>query len=274
MGDIVPGVPCVVRLSPNHGDARKDTLGVFLHSTHGPALRRAGESLDDWYAREYAEAVAFMLKTEAQGNTNQVSPTFCVGPRQVTRMVADDLDPWCQRYPANDLYLAIELAKPAAAAVAKLPFLDFQYAAAADLIARWKVKYPKVAIQRVRKIGVAGLIGHRDVQAGKLDPDDSFDWPRLEREALAAFTALTAPKPATDPAYDLVGSGLKAWLLAHRETVGKPRFRSRFDEWQNELVWCAPSAAYPDGPLVVWRNWAANERVDPVAIATWKGRLP
>ena len=157
---------------------------------------------------------------------------------------------------------------------AKLPFLDFYYAAAADLVARWKLKCPKIAIQRVRQIGMAGLIGHRDVQAGKCDADDSFDWPRLEREAQAAFAALTAPKLATDPAYELVGSGLKAWLLAHRETVGKPRFKSSFDEWHNELVWCAPSAAYPDGPLVVWRAWAANEGEDPVAIATWRGRLP
>lgn len=218
MADIVLEVPCITRWSPNHGDARSKTLGGVLHSTHGPTLQRAGESLEAWYEREYQANIVFMLKTKEQGNTNQVSPTFLVGPREVCRLIPDHLDPWSQRYPDNDTHWGIEIAMPAAAAKARRGFTDFQYRATAEICYKLSAKYGTPTIH-VTEEWKPGLIAHKETTSGeasgKWDPDPSFDWTVLLHEIEALRVADQGAFAGIDP--DLV-----AYYHLHPE-LGEPR---------------------------------------------------
>jgi hypothetical protein len=120
-------------------------------------------------------------------------------------------------------------------------------------------RHPKIKPDRIH------LVGHGQIDGINKQgcPGSAFPWGPLVQDL---------QPPAVDPAYELVGAGLRAWLLDHPQ-VGKPRFKSFF-QGKNELVWCSPTSTYPDGPLVIWRDWAVTKGVDPIAIASWKGRLP
>lgn len=249
--DIVPTGGAAWVPSVNHEDGpRKETRGVFLHSSHGGTIQRAGESYDDYIDREYQALVRYC----AGANTSQASPHFAVGSRAVTRLVHDDDIAWCQTT-ANPYWLSIELAKPTQAAKALKPFTDYQYRMAADLCARWSIKYG-FPLQRVFTQTAHGLIGHRDSEAGKArgkwDPDTAFDWPRFVRECnetkarlLGTYTAESAV-PNEAGGGETIGGGFADWLNRH---AGERAVKITHDGYGDRLLFLA------SGTVLVWWKW-------------------
>lgn len=179
-------------------------IGVVLHSTGGP-----GRTVE----QEFIGTINWFQNPDAQASCHRV-----VGGGQIPEVctsVHDHEVAWHagagDRAPSeNRRRRGIELAHGDGGAWDMVAYPAFQYAAAAELIARWHLadaakgwRWPIKMITREEAArAVPGVVHHRDTPAGiangKRDPTPPFDAARLIKEANAWVTKLnqgTAPPP-------------------------------------------------------------------------------
>lgn len=190
--------------------------GVVIHSTGGQSSR---------IETEYDGSVNWAQQDHGDGKEGAAHRIIGAGGlrAQVAMTVPDSGKAYhSSTIGVNQHYRGVEFAHPDTAFWNGQPYTDFQYAAAAELIARWKLadeargwNWP---IALVDKPGLTGLVYHRTVQpADRSDPTGPFDGARLVREAQAWYAKLggkAAPTPTpAPPKGDAVGDALNG--VAH-----------------------------------------------------------
>jgi hypothetical protein len=178
--------------------------GVVIHSTGGGA-----SSLEN----EFTSTIAWFTNPDAG-----VSAHAVIGAgkfSEVCRTVGDLEKAYHAREPSNTNRRGIELAHPDGLRWESVQYPTFQYEAAGELIARWKLAdeargwvWPIALLSRAqlaRNPDAPGIAYHRDLPAGiadgRRDPTPPFDGSKLIAAASRWYARLSAglPTPAPTP---------------------------------------------------------------------------
>jgi hypothetical protein len=229
-GAAVPDVVLSVPTRASHaadgnwgrGEAFGPCRGVVIHSTGG-----AGSTLES----EYTGTINWFQNPDAG-----VSAHVVIGAgkfAEVCRVLGDLEKAYHAREPSNTNRRGIELAHPDGWDQVLYP--DFQYEAAGELVARWKLadaargwSWPIKLLTRAEAAGDApGIVFHRDLPAGirdgRRDPTPPFDGVKLVAAAGRWYARLTGglPVPPTPtPSIDIAKERDALWAQAARLEQG------------------------------------------------------
>jgi hypothetical protein len=194
--------------------------GVVIHSTGG-----SGRTLE----AEYIGAVNWFTSPEAGVSAHRIVGAGKMA--EVCTSVHDHEKAYHAREPSNTNRRGIELAHPDG--WDQVQYADFQYEAAGELIARWKMadekrgwNWPIRLLSRVEAVADApGLVFHRDLPAGitdgRRDPTPPMDGAKLIAAATRWYAAISGgggmpPTPTKPPPADPTALHDRVYALAQQ----------------------------------------------------------